>query len=225
MNPKKTKNANLERKRIIFFEYGVILALSCCLLAFEWGSSLTTNEVNFTSTGKPTDAELAPVTPNRPTPPLPPPPLIPVFEIVEPDVKIEEPEILFTSETTTWEIIDLFNIPEEEEKPEDIIICHFPDTDAVFGDGGIKSFQKYVYENLIYNKEAIILGLEGRVIVKFIIDEEGRLVHPEILRGVDPLLDDEVIRVLKNSPRWKPGKQRMRPVKVSFVIPVIFKIQ
>lgn len=225
MRTKKTKTANLERKRIIFFEYGILLALSLCLLAFEWGNEDSTDFTSHVLHGESFDEEPPPQTVYRPPLPPPPPIMIPDFDIVEPEVEIEETDIIFTAEIDPWEGLELFTIPEEEEKPEEIIVCPVPDSEAEFGDGSVKNFQTYVYNNLVYSEQAINLGLEGRVIVRFIIDENGRLVNPEIMRGIDPLLDDEVLRVIKNSPRWKPAIFNKRKVKVSYVIPVIFKLQ
>lgn len=93
-----------------------------------------------------------------------------------------------------------------------------------FRGGTQLDFKKYIQEQIIYPKEAIEAGIEGRVFVSFTINEKGEIEDIKIVRGVDPLLDNEVLRVLKLSPKWTPGKQRGKPVKTSFTIPVEFKI-
>jgi len=68
-------------------------------------------------------------------------------------------------------------------------------------------------------------GVYGRVTLRFVIDKDGRLLDPEIIRGVDPALDAEALRVVLSSPRWTPGKQRGKAVKVSYTFPIYFKLQ
>lgn len=94
-----------------------------------------------------------------------------------------------------------------------------------FKGGDNTDFMKYVQEQIVYPEKAVELGIEGRVFVQFVIDEQGNITEIKIIRGVDPLLDNEVIRVLKSSPKWEPGKQRGKPVKTTLIIPVEFKFK
>ena len=208
----------------MFFEYGLILALATTLVAFESGS-----KINHTDDYPPTGGEIIETdqTPITMAAPPPPPVFNPFFDIVDHEEIIEDiPDFIIES---TWEeMVTPYYYEKEEEEEEEVetIICpscmsHPPK----FQGDDINAFQSYVYKHLDYKEEAIGLRLEGTVIASFIIDEKGNLVNPEIMRGVDPMLDNEVIRVLKSSPKWQPGKQYMIPVKVQFVIPVIFKIQ
>lgn len=93
-----------------------------------------------------------------------------------------------------------------------------------FQGADLNQFQNYIHQNIQYPDSARVLGLEGKVFVRFSVDENGYVVDVEIIRGVDKLLDDEVLRVVRASPRWTPGTQRGKPVKVSFTIPVYFKL-
>ena len=68
-------------------------------------------------------------------------------------------------------------------------------------------------------------GVQGKVSVKFVIEKDGSIADPVVVRGVDPYLDKEALRVVKSMPKWKPGKQRGKPVRVSYTVPVIFKLQ
>lgn len=96
---------------------------------------------------------------------------------------------------------------------------------ATFQGGDLQSFVKWVQENIKYPKEFAESCITGKVFVQFTVDQKGKLVDIKILRGVDPLLDNEVIRVLNSSPKWTPAKQGGRAVKQTFTIPVVFKLQ
>jgi protein TonB len=90
--------------------------------------------------------------------------------------------------------------------------------------GDISNFVRYIQSTVVYQEEAIGMQIQGKVIASFIVNKEGYVEQIRIIKGVDPLLDNEVVKALKASPRWKPGKQRDIPVKVIFTIPVVFKI-
>ena len=93
-----------------------------------------------------------------------------------------------------------------------------------FENNGLEQFKKYVQNNLQYPQRAKKLGIEGRVFVKFAIDSAGRVVDTEILNSADSLLNKEALRVINSSPQWTAGRKDGKPVKVSYVIPVVFKI-
>lgn len=93
-----------------------------------------------------------------------------------------------------------------------------------FMDGGINRFLQYVQENIIYPEAAAEAGIEGRVMLSFVVNEKGKLTDAKILRSADPLIDAEALRVVNSSPKWKPGMQRGKPVKVSFTVPIIFSL-
>lgn len=112
---------------------------------------------------------------------------------------------------------------EEEEKSEDevfVVVEQMPQ----FKGGDQKDFIEYIQKHIVYPEKARQNRITGRVFVRFTINEKGELVDIEIVRGVDPLLDNEVIRVLKQSPKWTPGMQRGQAVKTTLTIPIEFKI-
>lgn len=91
--------------------------------------------------------------------------------------------------------------------------------------GGEKAFSKYLSENIIYPKEAKEKGIEGKVYLQFVINEEGSVNDVKIIRkSVNSSLDEEAIRVVKNMPKWIPGKQNGKVVKVQFTLPIVFKL-
>ncbi|MFP4526634.1 MAG: energy transducer TonB, partial [Bacteroidales bacterium] len=94
-----------------------------------------------------------------------------------------------------------------------------------FRGGGINAFRDYIQKNLKYPSVAAENGIEGTVFVKFVVDEDGSISNAEVLRGVDPALDEEAVRAIRDAPEWEPGKQRGKPVRVQFTIPIVFKLQ
>jgi TonB family protein len=106
----------------------------------------------------------------------------------------------------------------EEEDEIFIVVEEMP----LFNGKDHNEFLNYLYAHLTYPEEAKEKGISGRVIVEFIVDEEGNVTDVKIIRGIDPVLDEEVLRVVKSSPRWTPGKQRGKPVKVRFLYPITF---
>jgi protein TonB len=94
-----------------------------------------------------------------------------------------------------------------------------------FQGGDINKFLEYISKNLQYPEVAADNGIQGRVIMSFIIEPDGRLTNAKILRGADPSLDKEALRVVESSPVWTPGTQRDEPVRVSFNIPILFTLE
>jgi protein TonB len=91
--------------------------------------------------------------------------------------------------------------------------------------GGVPALMKFIGENLIYPPEAQINNIQGKVFLQFVVNADGSAGRIEITKGVDPLLDNEAIRVVNSLPKFKPGKQRGVPVPVWFQLPVTFKLQ
>ena len=83
---------------------------------------------------------------------------------------------------------------------------------------------KYLNDSIRYPQEAKERGIQGRVIVQFVIDTLGNICEERVVRSIDPQLDGEAIRLVRNMPQWKPGTQRGRPVRVRFTLPITFKL-
>jgi Ca-activated chloride channel family protein len=122
------------------------------------------------------------------------------------------------------ETMELIVFEEEEEILEDEVFVTVEEMPKFMGNSDLKEFLDWIQLQIVYPEVARKKGISGRVFVKFDIDEKGNLVNIKIVRGIDPLLDNEVIRILKQSPTWTPGKQRGRNVKVTFTVPVVFKL-
>ena len=125
------------------------------------------------------------------------------------DTKIEEVVFDNTAEVIPEEKADeIFTIVEEQPSPQ----------------GGLQAFYKYVGENLQYPAQARRMGIEGRVFVQFVVEKDGSLTDIQAVKGIGGGCDQEAIRVISEAPKWKPGKQRGRPVRVRMVLPIMFKL-
>lgn len=225
MDIKKSNKASLERKRFLFLEIGLVFAFAACLVAFEWTSRPRENQLLMGLQTDEAEEEIIPITrqqPEQPPPPPPPPQVIEVINIVEDDVDIDEIdfESIDADEDTEFDFVP---IAEEEEAEEEVffIVEDMPQ----FQGGGKEKFREYIAKNLQYPPIAAENGISGRVFVQFAVNAKGEVVDVVVVRGVDPALDKEAVRVVKSSPKWTPGKQRGRPVKVQFTFPIVFVLQ
>ena len=231
MEIKKSPKANLENKKFFFREIGLIAALALVLFAFEW----KTYGKQTTSLGNQeavlVDEDVIPIT--RETPPPPPempkePTLSDFLDIVDDDIKIDHDLIINSEDNKNLgvEIRDFVygtgNI--EEEIFEDEINYLIVEEKPKFMGGDEDNFRAWVNEKLDYPTVAQENGVYGRVTLSFVVNVDGRVIDVTLIKGVDPALDKEAIRVVSSSPRWTPGRQRERPVKVRYTFPIIFKL-
>ncbi len=227
MVSKKTKKADLERKRGLFMEIGFIFALGLVLLAFEWTSTPDQAEGFQQQDESNVVQENVPVTRQKEKqPPPPPPPQSPeMLNIVENDVNIDdELNLEETGADQNTEVsIDAFAQEEEEEEEVQNTFMIVEDMPKFRG-GGIDKFRNYVQKTAEYPTVAQENGIEGTVYVKFVVDEKGSILGLEVVRGVDPALNNEAREVIAQAPEWEPGKQRGQPVRVQFTIPVVFNL-
>lgn len=156
-------------------------------------------------------------------PPPPPPVVVEVLKIVEDDVDIDEIEFE-SSDADENSQMQLVVFEEEEESAEEEVFVIVEDMPQFKG-GDLNDFRVWILKNTNYPQVASENGISGRVFVQFAINSKGEVCDVVIVRGVDPALDKEAERVIKSSPNWSPGKQRGRPVKVQFTLPVVFVLQ
>lgn len=226
MKPKKSKKADLENKRGLFMQIGFILTLALVLIAFEWTSKPGEVEGFSKSEGQNVMQESVPITrqKERKQPPPPPPPKsTEVLNIVNNDINIEDELILEKTgaDQDTRVRIDAFRQEEEEEEEENKVFITVEDMPTFMGKG-LNEFRNYIQKNLDYPLIAKENGIEGIVYTKFIVDKDGSVINVDILRGVDPVLDQATVEAIRKSPKWEPGKQRGIPVKVSVTMPIAF---
>lgn len=227
MEVKKTDKANLEKKRGMFLQLGYVIVLGLVLLAFEWG----TRPSELNSLGELGDMdleeEIIPITrqQNEPPPPPPPPQTTEVINIVEDDVEIEDELILDDTEADQDDVIEIVEFEEEEEEVNEMEVFFVVEDMPTFQGQSSDAFRIYIQKNLKYPTIAAENGISGRVFVQFDVDPQGKITNVLVVRGVDPSLDKEAVRVVKSSPKWSPGKQRGRPVRVRFTFPIVFQLQ
>lgn len=229
MEVKKTQKADLEGKRNTFFLMGMVTALGVTLLAFEWSSKpakagslgqIETQEV---------EEEFIPITREqdvKPPPPPPPPKVVEVLNIVDDDVEIDDELEIEDSEADDATVIDVLPVleTEDEEEVKEKIWFNIIEEPAEFP-GGDRALYKFISDALHYPVIAQENGVQGKVYVKFVVNEQGKVSNGEVLRGVDLSLDKEALRVINSLPDFKPGKQRGKPVKVFYNAVINFKLQ
>lgn len=228
METKKTPKANLENKRPTWLLVGYVTVLAFMFVAFEW-----TRDVRVDTSGRITenvfeqDMEI-PLTRQPEVTPPPPPQVTPindVLTIIDDDDTAEETN--FASSEETGEDVVIKHIPvtvDEEVVVEDDIFV-IVEENPQFPDGGTVGLLQYLGKNIKYPTILQENGTQGRVTVQFVVNKDGSIVDVKVIRGVDPYLDKEAVRVISTMPKWIPGKQRGVPVRCKFTVPVTFKLQ
>ena len=229
MEIKKTEKASLENKRLIFAEVGLITALLVVLAGFE--SSTRAKEVAVLQGNTLIDDEddiLA--IPLDTPPPAPQAPALPMLsdelEIVEDNVTVD---LDFQSLDDTDIPVDIQEYVRQEVVEEDVEEETLPfitvEQKPTFNGGDANDFAKWVNSRLVYPEVAKDNGVEGRVVLQFTIGKDGRLQDVKVLNSPDESLAKEAVRVVSSSPKWEPGRQRDRAVKVSYTFPVIYRLR
>jgi len=228
MEPKKTKKADLESKRSTFLLFGLVVSLGMVLIAFEWKTAPSSVSSLGTIELQDVEEEIIPITRQEEVkPPDPPPPaVVEVLNIVDDDVVIEDELEIEDSEADDETIIDIPPIiaAEKEVEVEEDHVFMIVEEQPEFP-GGIRALYSFINNNVRYPVIAQENGIQGRVFVKFVVDTDGSVRNAEIVRGVDSSLDNEALRVINSLPKFKPGKQRGRPVKVYFNSSINFQLQ
>ncbi len=229
MEIKKTPKADLENRRTLYTEIGLVVAL-----LVVWGAfSYSTKEKAVASLGEDTRVveveDMVPITQETPPPP-PEAPKIPVLsdqiDIVEDDIKVEDNFMSLEDDANLGvEIMDYVEEVKEEVVEEEAIPFQLVEEKPSFNGGDANEFSKWVNSKLQYPEIAKENGVQGRVTLQFTVNPDGSVSNVKVLRGVDSSLDKEAVRVVSMSPKWKPGKQRDRAVKVTYTFPVIFQLR
>ena len=174
------------------------------------------------------EEEIIPIT-EQPEQVAPPPPEAPsiaeTLTIVDDDADVEETTIATSEETNQAVEIKYVPVAVEEEEPEEQTIFEVVEQMPEFPNGGMAGLMQYLSKNIKYPTIAQENGTQGRVTVQFVVNRDGSIVDAKVLRGVDPYLDKEAIRVISSMPKWKPGMQRGKAVRVKYTVPVMFRLQ
>ncbi len=238
MEVKKSKKADLEGQKGTSLLIGFVISFATMLAAFEWTTHEFTNKSTLCKNSSlvPDEMEIVPVTQpvfvNTPPPPADAPQVAEILDIVDNETEIDDSKI-----ETVEDINSAISGPSSPQSPsmmappaptfedtgEDEIFA-FVEEDPSFP-GGNAALMTWLAKNLKYPSAAQETGIQGRILVSFIVNRDGSIVEPRVTRSVDPSLDKEALRVVSSMPRWKPGKQHGKPVRVKFTLPVTFRLQ
>ncbi len=221
MEVKKSPKADLERGKTLGILMGMVVGLAVLFVGFEWG----TRDIEIVKNEGVADIiaeEEIEITRPEDTPPPPPPPPAPAaveqLNIVDDDVELDQVDIISSEDDQSSAQVEAYVAPavveEEEESAQQIFTVvetmpEFP--------GGQGALLQFLAKSIKYPVIAQENGIQGRVTCSF--------VDAEVIRGVDPSLDKEAIRVINTMPKWSPGKQRGKPVRVKYTVPVTFRLQ
>jgi len=226
MELKKSDKANLEKRKGIFFEFGLVISISLLLIAFEWTSGgLSANEFDLGNQEQ-IEEEMIPITRQQPEPPKPvePPKVTEELLIVDDNVTLDDELQLDDFEVNQDEDIQIMDYSDEEVVDEEPIFTIVEDMPSFQGKGQ-EGFRVWIIKHMKYPEIAAENGISGRVFVNFVVEPNGSVSNVKVVRGVDPALDAEAVRVIKSSPKWAPGKQRGKAVRVSYTFPINFVLQ
>lgn len=226
MEARKNPKYDMRQYRGLFFNIGLVISLLMVIAAFEWRFYDDQELMNVGPTSMEFDESLD--VPLTEQPPPPPPKALKNVQIIavedlediEDEIEINL-DIEMTEDLTIEKVIETEIGEVEEEDTEEIFVIV---EDAPMPKGGMAAFYKHVSDHIKYPRQAQSLSIEGRVFVQFVVGKNGELTDIQVIRGIGGGCDEEAIRVVKLSPRWKAGKQRGRPVKVKMVLPITFKI-
>jgi protein TonB len=225
MEIKKTPKADLENKKTLFFEIGLILALVVVLVSFEYKSYDKVTIDLASRVVQDVPEEIIPITEQKVKPPPPPPPKqVTQIKIVEDDVEVEDELDIDVEADDQTEVEEYVPPVEDEEEVEEAEIFTVVESMPTFP-GGMGALMKYLAENIKYPPLAKESGIQGRVFINFVVEPDGSISNVKVLRGIGGGCDEEAVRVVKNMPKWSPGKQRGKPVRVSYNLPVKFTLQ
>ena len=225
MEVKKSPKADLESKKIIFTQIGLIIALAVILLAFEWKSYDKTIEGFGERIVEDIPEEIIPITEQKVKPPPPPPPKKVVqINIVKDDVEVEDDLMIDVEADETTEVEEYIPIEVEEEVVEEAPIFTVVESMPEFP-GGSTELYAYLNSNIKYPVMAKESGIQGKVYITFVVERDGSITDIKLLRGIGGGCDEEAIRVVQSMPKWSPGKQRGKPVRVQYNLPVRFTLQ
>ena len=230
MEIKKSPKADLENKKMLFLEIGLVIALLVCGAALAFNTKpepepytppkQDVREQEFEMDRTVQEQEQQQPEQQKAKTQV----LADVLTIVSNDTKIETPDLLFSDDASAFEDFEF----EVEEVVENIVeeeIFVTAEEMPTFQGGDLSKFRNWVQSNVKYPQIALENGIQGNVVIKFVVEKDGKLSNIQVLQSPDKTLADAAVQVLQKSPKWKPGKQRNKPVRVTYTLPVSFKIQ
>ncbi|MEA4937105.1 hypothetical protein SDC9_101968 [bioreactor metagenome] len=226
MDIKKSSKASLEDKKVIYTLMGFVVALSFIYIGFEWTKKeISVYEDTSSEVVAEEEIEIIQTSEALPPPPAPEvPEVIEILNVVEDNVETAEIVIDTEDDKNKQVVIQppvaSHAIVEEAEEVVFMVVESMPEFP-----GGDAALFKYLGDNIKYPVIAQESGIQGRVICQFVVNRDGSIVDIEVVRSVDKSLDAEAVRVISKMPKWTPGKQRGKTVRVKYTLPVNFRLQ
>jgi len=226
MEVKKSKKAEIESHRGTWLLMGFIAVLTLMFASFEWAQYDRQIDTSMAVKDLVYDLDMTPITVQEK--PLPPPPPAPVatddFVIIDDDSPQPEGTVAGTEITNTG-ITPVYIPPVVDEVvPVEVEIVDFAEVMPAYP-GGTAALNSFLAKNIKYPSISQENQMQGRVIVQFVVDKDGTITNAQVVKGVDPHCDKEALRVINLMPKWSPGKQSGRLVRVKYTVPVVFRLQ
>ncbi len=227
MEIKKTPKADLQNKRALLLEIGLVVSLALVIVAFWYTPKERKIEKLDLQTAV-VEEQIVEIT-RQDQKPVEQPKKVEVkviadlLQVVTNDTKITT-DVSFAEFDDNTDFIQSVGVAEEEvvEDDQPFLIA---ETMPSFQGGDLNTFRAWVQQNVRFPQIALENGIQGRVVVSFVIEKDGRLTNIQVLQTPDRSLSEETIRVLNKSPKWSPGKQRNQVVRVKYTLPVDFRVQ
>ena len=226
MEIKKSPKADLQNKRGLLLEIGLIVALALVIAAFAYTPKEHRIEQVDLNYG-PVDEQIVEITRQDQKPPEPPKKvevkvIADLLQVVTNETKIAT-DINFAEFDEDTEVLQQVEVKEEIIEDDQPFLT--AETMPSFQGGDLNTFRKWVQDNVRFPQIALENGISGRVVLSFVIEKDGRLTNIQVLQTPDRSLSEEAIRVLSKSPKWSPGKQRNQVVRIKYTLPVDFRMQ
>ena len=226
MEIKKSPKADLQNKRGLLLEIGLAVALAIVIGAFAWTPKehrIEQVDLNYAIV----EEEITEITRQDQKPPEPPKKvevkvIADLLQVVTNDTKIET-SMTFDEFDEEAEVFQEVEVVEEEIVDDEPFLI--VETMPSFQGGDLNTFRNWVQSNVRFPQIALENGIQGTVVLSFVIEKDGSLTNIQVLRTPDRSLSEEATRVLSKSPKWSPGKQRNQVVRVKYTLPVVFKVQ
>ncbi len=233
MELKKSPKADLENKRSYFLEIGIIVALAACIGLFSWSQKERKIENLVQEEVVAVETEMTEVTvqeDKRPPAPMKTQAVVlsDLLNVVQNDAKIEQTMNILDLDVTQDLAVDVGKFggtyTGEEEVVEDDPVVIAEEMPSFMG-GDVNAFSRWCSQHIKYPPVAIDNGSQGKVMLQFVVERDGSISRVTVRRGVDKYLDEEAVRVVKSSPKWKPGSNRGKPVRVYVNVPITFVLE
>ena len=229
---KKSRKADLEQNRSTWLLIGFVFALVSLFAGLELTEFQDKEEQPAPKSKSKEDIivvveEIPPLVIEKKV--IPPPPqakkIVDVIKVVEDEVEIDEQELVSVQDMSEYADVEETDVVFVEEEVEEEQIFDVVEEQPEFP-GGMKALMKYFADNIKYPRVSRDNNSQGKTFVKFTVNTDGSIQDTEVIRSSgDIYLDKEAIRVIEAMPKWKPGRQLGKAVRVKFVLPVNFRLQ